>query len=500
MAQSPVLVVGAGPTGLMLALCLVRRGVPVRIVDQASGPGQASRAMAVHARTLELYQQLGFAHEVVARGIKVERPHLRAGGTEVARFDFGDLGAGLSPFPFILTFPQDDHERLLGEQLAAAGVRVEWGTALRDVSQDDAGVRAILDRDGAAETVETPYLGGCDGAHSRVREALGLRFVGGTYDQPFFVADVAAEGVGAAELVVSLGADSLVLLLPVRSSGSYRLIGLVPPALAGRHDLTFADVRAGAEQLLGIRIGAVNWFSTYRVHRRVADRFQVGRCFIAGDAGHVHSPAGGQGMNTGIGDAANLGWKLAHVVLGRADPAILDTYETERIAFARQLVATTDRAFAGIVGRGLSNQVLRTVLMPHVFPVLTGFAAVRRAMFRAVSQIRITYRGSALSAGAAGAVQGGDRLPWLAEADNFTPLRSLDWQLHVYGSVRPALRAAASAMGCALHEFAVNAAGLRRDAAYLVRPDGYVGLALPDQDPAALQRYAARLGLRLGSG
>ncbi|MFE1602347.1 FAD-dependent monooxygenase [Methylobacterium sp. ID0610] len=501
----PILIVGAGPTGLVLALRLARHGVPVRIIDRGQGPGEASRAVVVHARTLEFYQQLGFADEVVAGGIRMGGVHLREDGVEVASVRFDDLGAGISPFPFMLCFPQDDHERFLLARLAEAGVAVEYGTELVAVSQEAEGVRALVDRAGRRESCTVAYLCGCDGARSRVRQALGLEFPGGTYAQVFFVADVRLSDPPGEDVFVNLGADALGLVLPVRSSGMHRLIGIVPPDLAGRDGLTFADLQPRAERLLGLRVAAVNWFSTYHVHHRVAAQFRQGRCFIAGDAGHIHSPAGGQGMNTGIGDAVNLAWKLAAVLRGRAGPALLDTYEPERIAFARRLVASTDRAFEAAIGRGLRHQLLRTWLLPHLMPLLWGFAATRRMMFDIVSQVRIAYPDSPLSRGRAGAVRGGDRLPWIAtpEGDNFAALRSLDWQLHVYGTARPALAEAAASRGLPLHAFphgpAAAAAGLPQDAALLVRPDAHVALALPDQDAAGLAAYAGEHGLRFAA-
>jgi 2-polyprenyl-6-methoxyphenol hydroxylase-like FAD-dependent oxidoreductase len=500
MTSAPILVAGAGPTGLVLALSLARHGAEVRIIDQLDGPGQTSRAMVLHARNLEFYDQFGFASEVVAAGIKVERMHLREDGEEVATFAFGDIGAGLSPYPFLLCYPQDDHERFLVGKLGEAGVRVEWGTKLVSFTQDDTGVTATLERAGKQETVRTPYLCGCDGSRSTVRHGIGAGFPGGDYEQLFYVADVEA-GDDSTDAFLNLDAHGFGLKFPVRSTGMHRLIGLVPSDLASREGLTFEDIRERVEPLIGVRVQRVNWFSTYRSHHRVAGQFRAGRCFLAGDAGHIHSPVGGQGMNTGIGDAINLAWKLAAVVRGRLDPAMLDTYEAERIPFARQLVQTTDRMFQGVAGRGVGSAVLRTWLMPHLFPFLTGFSAVRRVMFRAVSQTRIAYHDSALSAGAAGDVRGGDRLPWVEPSNNFAPLRSNDWQVHVYGQADPAFRAAAEERGLPLHRFewtdAAGTAGLERDAAYVVRPDGHVGLAGKRQDPAELGAYIGRIGLQM---
>ena len=211
-----------------------------------------------------------------------------------------------------------------------------------------------------------------------------------------------------------LSTNAFLLVFPIRSTGMHRLIGIVPEELKDRVGLTYDDLRPFVEQQIHLQVGAVNWFSSYRVHHRVADHFRRGRAFIAGDAGHIHSPAGGQGMNTGIGDAVNLAWKLAAVLQGRADASILDTYETERIAFARSLVATTDQMFQLMVGLGLRGRIFRDTLLPHLAPFLMGFSGARLAAFRMVSQTRINYRGSALSVGEAGDIHGGDRLPWVS--------------------------------------------------------------------------------------
>lgn len=497
MPAPPILVVGAGPTGLVLALRLARHGTRFRIVDARSGPGEASRAIAVHARTLEFYDQMEIADAVISGGMKAEVLRVRKRGKDVARLRFGNIGAGISPYPFVLCYPQDDHERFLVARLAEAGVAVEWNTRLDAIAQDDEGVTATL----GGAPARFAHVCGCDGARSQVRESLGLDFPGGTYEQLFYVADVElAESVGT-DICINLGVGSFALLMPVRSSGGHRLIGAVRPGIT-RDDVDFEDIRGEVEPLLGIAVNRVNWFSTYRVHHRVAAHFRVGRCFLAGDAGHIHSPAGGQGMNTGIGDAVNLAWKLAAVVAGTAPAALLDSYEVERIAFARTLVATTDRAFEAVTGAGLGGRLVRSWVFPYVLPLLTGFAPVRRAMFRAVSQVRINYRESLLSGGSAGGVAGGDRLPWAVceGADNFAPLRAMAWQVHVYGVVTPEFAAVVEAMGVTLHVFvwcaAAERAGLMRDAAYLVRPDGYVALAQARQDGEALRAYPwARGGL-----
>jgi 2-polyprenyl-6-methoxyphenol hydroxylase-like FAD-dependent oxidoreductase len=506
MSKPSVLVVGAGPTGLALALSLARQGVRCRVIDRRAGPGEASRAMVVQARTLELYAQLGIADALVAEGIRMNGVQIRTANGEVARLDLRDMGAGLSPYPFALSYPQDDHERFLVRHLSAAGVNVDWNTELEsfDAGTDD--VAASLVSHGVGERLRVAYLCGCDGAHSAVREGLGLDFPGGTYAQAFYVADVAVDAPAEPWLIGNLTDRGLTIVMPIRSTGMRRLIGTIPEALSGRTDLTFDDVRASAEERTGVRVAHVNWFSTYRVHHRVAAHFRRGRAFIAGDAGHIHSPAGGQGMNTGIGDAINLAWKLAAVLGGRASDAILDTYETERIAFARVLVESTDRAFRALVDRGRVSRLLRTWVMPRVVPALTSFAPARRTIFNTLSQIRIQYHESALSEGAAGRVHGGDRLPWVQladESDNYTVLAPPRWTLHVYGTASRPLHDAAAALRLDVAAFpwggSAARAGLERDAMYLVRPDGYVALAASTQDPARLVDYAARQQLSLGT-
>jgi 2-polyprenyl-6-methoxyphenol hydroxylase-like FAD-dependent oxidoreductase len=494
---APILIVGAGPTGLVLALFLKRHGVAFRIVDRARGPGEQSRALVVQARTLEFYRQLGLADRAVAAGTVIEAVRMREAGSEVARVPLAGIGCDMSPYPFILCLPQDEHERLLVEALAAEGVAVEWNTRATALSQDADGVAVTLAGPGGEARATFAWVAGCDGARSAVREAFGVAMAGGTYERLYYVADVRPRAPMAPELVLGLDRGAFALTLPARKGQNQRLIGFVPE---GREaDPGFEDVRQSAERLLGVEVAEVNWFSTYRVHHRVAATFRVGRCFLLGDAGHLHSPVGGQGMNTGIGDAVNLSWKLAQVVCGPAPERLLDTYETERIGFARALVATTDRVFQAVADTGLIGNVVRGFVMPTLFPAVTSLESGRHAAFRLLSQLGIAYPKSALSEGAAGRLAGGDRLPWLAEADNFAPLASLEWQLHLFGDPPEDFAATAKSLNLPIHRFAwseaAKTASFEAGAAYLVRPDGYLALVTRRADGAALRAYVERWGL-----
>ncbi|MDQ6771257.1 MAG: FAD-dependent monooxygenase [Gemmatimonadota bacterium] len=501
MTDPLVLIAGAGPTGLVLALWLTKLGVKVRIIDKTAEPGTTSRALAVQARTLEFYHQVGLDDAVIAGGVKIENLNFWVNGRPRARVPLQRTGEGLTPYAFALVFPQDAHERLLIERLSALGVRVERRTELLRFTQHDRGVTATLRQpDGSEEVCEAAYLAGCDGASSTVRGQLGIGFPGGTYTGLFYVADVEATGEAVdRDLDVDIEDADFILLFPLKGQGRVRLVGTVRDVPDGEHgELSFEDVKGKAIEQLRLNIQKVNWFSTYRVHHRVANRFRDRRAFLVGDAAHVHSPVGGQGMNTGIGDAVNLAWKLAAVLKNSAPENLLDTYEPERIPFAQRLVATTDRGFTFVTRRGGFAGVVRTRIAPLVVPLLFRLGAMRRLLFRTVSQTQVNYRNSALSAGTAGKVHGGDRLPWAdlgSGEDNFAPLISLKWQVHVCGVVPRGVSEACAELRLPLHVFAwqpgMQRAGFQNGALYLVRPDGYVALADQSADPERLRQYFA---------
>lgn len=469
----------------------------VRIIDKTAEPGTTSRALVVHARILEHYDQLGLAEPILQQGIKMSAANLWVQGRKVARAKFGEMGKGLSPFPFALIYPQDAHEKFLVDRLRGVGVEVERRTELVAFEEEGGHVRArIKGADGVEESCECDYVAGCDGAHSTVREVLKTGFPGGTYGHMFYVADVKAKGpVMNRELNVALDTSDFLAVFPLIEPDHARLVGVVrDEAVEQQKALGWEDVSTSVVERLGITVEKVNWFSTYHVHHRVAQAFRVGRAFLLGDAAHIHSPVGGQGMNTGIGDAINLAWKFAWVLRGGADAKILDTYECERRAFAGRLVATTDRAFVFATQDGPIARFVRLHVAPRFFPAMFSTKAGLRLMFRTISQTAVNYRGCGLSAGAAGRLKGGDRLPWVRLGmpsdgfrDNFEPLRSVNWQMHVYGEASEDVVRYCRERRFKLLVFAwrpaMEHAGLTRNAVYLVRPDGYLAsasLSLPE--------------------
>jgi 2-polyprenyl-6-methoxyphenol hydroxylase-like FAD-dependent oxidoreductase len=509
MAETDVLIAGSGPTGLVLAIWLRRLGVRFRIIDKAERPATSSRALAIQARTLEFYRQLGLADKIVAAGFQFAAVNLWVSGRRAARVQIGGSGQGLSLFPYILILPQDIHEQILADHLAGLGIQVERGTELASFESTDHDVNCRLKRTGGREESSSAlFLAGCDGAHSQVRKATEIDFPGDNYEHLFYVADVEATGsVMNRELNVGLDAADFLAVFPLKREGNARLIGTVrDDEKDPSKELSWNDVSTGVFERLKIEVSRVNWFSTYHVSHRVARHFRKGRVFLLGDAAHIHSPVGGQGMNTGIGDAVNLSWKLAAALRNHAAYELLDSYENERKAFAMRLVSSTDRIFSVATRPGRLARTVRLHVVPPIASFLFRFQAMRRFLFRTVSQTALCYRESDLNRGRAGRLHAGDRLPWIASEDgerhgddNFAPLASLTWQLHIVGLPNSEIERVCDAHGITTHCFPWNPAAARagfiRGAVYLVRPDGYVAFADPRASVEGLEAALGRWSL-----
>jgi 2-polyprenyl-6-methoxyphenol hydroxylase-like FAD-dependent oxidoreductase len=510
-----VLIVGAGPTGLMLANQLVRRGVRVEIVDRHAGPARETRALGVQARTMEIYAALGIVDRALELGKPGNGANIWAQGRKMAHVPLGDAGRNATPYPYILVLGQDDNERIMGEKLRALGAAVAWNTELVGLKLDADKVTATLKQaDGTTHDVRAAWVAGCDGAHSAVRELTGITFPGAPYEHVFFVADTEATGsMVPDEVNVYLWRDGFHLLFPMRGKNHWRVVGILPAALRNKKDMRFEDVVPSLRQEAGTALSfkTCTWFSTYRIHHRSASRFRSGRCFLLGDAAHIHSPVGAQGMNTGLQDSYNLAWKLALVAKGQADAALLDSYEGERIPVARRLLNTTDRAFRLVVSDSWLAGLFRTKVLARIAAFAMSIGRIQTIAFRTISQTGITYRDSALSKSLAGlpagAPRAGDRFPWLhlkfrpdgETEDLFQRLDDTQFNLIVVGQPAPPEDALGFGDMLRVHAVPADPANDRELARveipqpsfYLLRPDGHVGLCGCRLDAADLRRYAS---------
>ncbi|MDA0564102.1 FAD-dependent monooxygenase [Streptomonospora sp. S1-112] len=515
--DTDVLVVGAGGTGLALAAGLARRGVRVRVVEKSPTLSPVPKALGVQARTLEVLEDLGVVPRMVAEGLPMTAMHVYSERRPVADVDLSLIDSG---YPYLLMLPQSAVERILADRLAEEGVTVEHGVELTKFADTGAHVEAVLRRaDGGTETVRAGWLAGSDGAHSTVRRLLGTPFEGTALEENFATADVGLDWrLGSGDGFAFLDRGRLAAFFPLRD-GRYRMVIAYPPGAAPGGEVTRAEMQAQLDRLgvPGARVTDFGWSARFRVNQRLSARHSAGRVFLTGDAAHIHSPVGAQGMNTGIQDAVNLAWKLAAHIRGGAPRDLLDTYGQERGAVARRLVSGTTRFTRLTLLHGTVTTMVRRAVVPRVL----GRGAVRRRLVRAVAQLDVAYPDSALNAGAApsGGPGPGERAPYTGV---FGPAVGAGARLLVFtgypGAADAGVRAAAAELTAlagarAGVEVAVAAPeetdglpGARRDPSLeahrrfgltaggyaLVRPDGYIAVVGALGDTAALRAHLDR--------
>jgi len=423
--KTDVIIIGAGPTGLALACQLTRYGIDFIVVEKNQGVTPYSKALGVHARTLEIYEQLDLAKKAVELGTVAGRVRILESGEILGEVELSNIGQGLSAYPYMLVLEQSKNEQLMYEYLQSHGRDVLWETDLENFSQSEtSATAAVKTGSGESQVIEGKYLVGCDGPRSLVRNALGLAFSGSTFERLFYVADVRIDWKFSHDgLHVCLAPNGVVAFFPMRGEKRWRIVGAFPEGLekdAGEILYEEIEARIKEEAELELDITRVDWFSTYKVHTRHVEKFSSGRCFLAGDSAHIHTPAGGQGMNTGIQDAYNLAWKLALVLKHSANERLLDTYNQERLPNAKRLTETTDRMFNLAAGKDWFVGLIRHTIFPPMAKYILSIEAVRKRFFILISQIGINYRDSSLSAHETGAhrgdreyeVKAGERMPY----------------------------------------------------------------------------------------
>jgi len=506
--KTDVLIVGAGPTGLALACQLTRFGIDSVIIDKKETTTPYSKAIGVHARTLEIYEQIGLAGPLIALGDPAEKVRLFAGGSMRGDIELIDIGKGMSPYPYLLVVEQGRHERLLYDHIRTNGHDVLWLTELVSFQNTDDGVTAhVRSATSDVRMIEAKYLVGCDGAKSFVRNALGLKFEGTTFERMFYVADVRIDWeFGHDALQVFLMRNSLLAFFPMRGEKQFRIVGTFPEEFTkDEGDVLYEEIEQQIKHDADIEldITGVNWFSTYKVHTRHVNKFSIGRCFLAGDAAHIHTPAGAQGMNTGIQDGYNLAWKLALVLKYSAPRRLLETYNEERLPNAQQLVRTTDRFFMLGAGRNKFLAFVRMWVFPYVAGFLFSLDSVKRFVFPRVSQIAINYRSSSLGKTLGRFnVRAGDRMPWfeIEGASIYDRLREPVFHLLVFfegkTEVPPLPDDLLEGWNGMIDSTVISLSpkireifGTKKSFYIILRPDNYVGMISDDFDPEQAKTY-----------
>jgi len=519
-----VLIVGAGPSGLMMACQLALRNISFRIIDKKEQRTNYSGALIVQARSLEIFQQMGIAQTAIQRGTIANEIKLIFNGKKTFTIPVRDIGHGLTPFPYLLLLEQSQTEQLLTKFINNFGYSIERETELIQFTQDDHGVNSVLKLpDGQEEFVISKYLIAADGARSTIRKQLQIPFIGKTFSTDLFVSDCKAEGdLSPEQLGFSFSDQTTAGIFPL-PNGRWRIDGAIPMDKESKDPLTFDDIRNSFSEKtrMKVEISEPEWFSVFHVNERYASTFQQKRCFLVGDAAHIHSPVGAQGMNMGLQDSYNLAWKLAMAIQGKSKASFLDTYSSERVVVAKNVVRGTDRAFTFVTSRSFFAKFFRVHVLPFclhlMLPILVKQQSIRHFFFLRISEIGIQYRKSLLSQYSSKgdfptyAPKPGERLPYINYQEDGKMIniqdkvKSTDFHLFIFSkhssidAINQIAERYANLISFEIIQYTSGADdlfeqfGIVDSGCYLVRPDLYIAYrsAKPGADhfEAYLQQF-----------
>ncbi len=511
-----VIVVGAGPVGLVAGCELARRGVRVRVIERLAHPTDQSRAVAVHARSLDMFDRMGIVDDLLSTGIKATAMQLYAGGRKLFRVPFGGVD---SAFPFTLTTAQTETERVVGEHLQSFGITVDRGVELVGLSQDDQAVHLTLRReDGSTEQASASWVIGADGGHSAVRKMVGTKLAGTFVGERFLLGDVEAEhDLDLDSMHTFFAPDGPAVVLPMRD-GRMRFLAEVhdAPGTALNLNPTQDELQAILDRRVGgIRVVRSHWLTGFEIHHARVPAYRWGRVFLAGDAAHIHSPAGGQGMNTGMQDVFNLAWKLAAVLKGDAGETLLNSYEAERVPVADSVITFTNRLTKAGTLSGVPRQI-RDVLIR----IVSHVPAARRFMADSAEEVNIGYKNSPIAVGQClkGAkVAAGQHLPHVLDEAVQKQLRTVcgpqtpghvvvtvasgrvapaaggDGQVQVLVTADNTPVAGYDTVIADPNGLAAQRFGLKDGGRIVIRPDGYIGAVASLDDTTTVADYFAKI-------
>ena len=418
-----IIIAGAGPTGLMLANQLSRFGIIFLLVDKKSGTTTESRALVVQARSMEIYEQMNLSDEVLKEGRISGGISLYKKGEKKASVFLNKMGSDKSPFPYAMIFEQSKNEELLYKNLQLFNNDVQWNTEIKMVEQRDGKYfLQALQKENVTVNFSCKYLIACDGSKSIVRDFSQMEFSGGTYENVFYVADTHARGPNLMPNMISLflSRNPITMIFPMQGENRFRVLGILPKEYYHHDTIQFDELlkHVKSNMQMPVDFYDTNWYSTYKLHHKKVAHFNKGNIFFAGDAAHVHSPAGGQGMNTGLQDAYNLAWKLALVINNKSGEELLKSYHEERNPVAEKLLKTTDRFFNIMIRSTPFYAFLKLQIVPRAIPFILQFKKMQHLWFGEISQTKINYNSSSLSMGKTRKIIAGSRFPYLYVSNN----------------------------------------------------------------------------------